>query len=553
MKNNTKELINELKFNNEDFEWYPTTKEIIKYIYKDIICRNDISINLLDIGAGNGKLFDILEELNKDNIKKLDKITDYHKKRCIEYFNINKYAIEKSKILIDNMNKDIFIIGTDFYEQSLIDKKMDIIFCNPPYTEYVEFTKKILNEANCKYIYLVIPTRWVDNKEIKSIIENRRLEYTILNEFDFIKSEDRKARATVNLIRFDLQINYKDNPFNIWFENNFKINADKTDDSYKKDRIKREKLTEIISKNSFIKDTVLFYTQDLKKLLNNYKSLENLDNDILEELNVNKQSLIDGLEKKIEGLKNLYWQFIFENLDTITSRLTVLSRKKLLDILFKNTNIDLTESNIYSVIIWLIKNSNDFIDKQLIEVYNRFANKDNIKLYKSNKRIIEDNWRYLSDKITHYYLEYRLIVSCYTTFSDSYLYNKINGLSLEAYNFIKDVFTIAINLGFNLNLEVLSNIKWLPSKTEIFYYKNHYNSGIFVELKIYKNGNIHFKFCKEFIKKLNIEASRINKWVKNPKDIINEIDITENEFNNYYKCNFNFTKSNIKLLSDNQE
>lgn len=37
-------------------------------------------------------------------------------------------AIEKSQILINNMPEEAFVIGTDFNEQTLIDKKLTLYF-----------------------------------------------------------------------------------------------------------------------------------------------------------------------------------------------------------------------------------------------------------------------------------------------------------------------------------------------------------------------------------------------------------------------------------------
>ena len=42
-------------------------------------------------------------------------------------------AIEKSQTLIDNMPSNVFVVGTDFNENTLIDKKADYVFCNFKY------------------------------------------------------------------------------------------------------------------------------------------------------------------------------------------------------------------------------------------------------------------------------------------------------------------------------------------------------------------------------------------------------------------------------------
>ena len=43
----------------------------------------------------------------------------------------------------------VVIIGSDFHEQTLIDKKVDLIFCNPPYSEFELWTKQIIDWKSC--------------------------------------------------------------------------------------------------------------------------------------------------------------------------------------------------------------------------------------------------------------------------------------------------------------------------------------------------------------------------------------------------------------------
>jgi len=117
-----KNLLQNLKENNQDHEFYPTTQKIIAKIVDHIGFRDFKRKTILDIGAGNGNFFTKLEnEVNK-------KIPED------ERFYFEKFAIEKSEILVEQMPNDIVIIGADFHQQTLIDKDFDYIFCNPPYS-----------------------------------------------------------------------------------------------------------------------------------------------------------------------------------------------------------------------------------------------------------------------------------------------------------------------------------------------------------------------------------------------------------------------------------
>ena len=143
-------LLADLKKEGEDFEFYPTSNEVINVLKKDIgSMRFARSAKFLDIGAGNGKILDNF----KDDFK------------C--------FGIEKSQILSTILQEEFVLLGTDFMEQTLLDKKMDVIYSNPPYSLYAQWSKKIIMESYSKLVYLLIPSRWVENKELLACIENR--------------------------------------------------------------------------------------------------------------------------------------------------------------------------------------------------------------------------------------------------------------------------------------------------------------------------------------------------------------------------------------------
>lgn len=88
----------------QDFEWYPSTPEIIAAVAADLADKdraNDdglASCTVLDCGAGDGR---VLSQLTTGQ----------------------KYAIEKSPVLIQSLPDNIFVVGTDFHAQTLIDKR----------------------------------------------------------------------------------------------------------------------------------------------------------------------------------------------------------------------------------------------------------------------------------------------------------------------------------------------------------------------------------------------------------------------------------------------
>lgn len=112
---------------------------------------------------------------------------------------------------------------------------MDMIFCNPPYSQYDEWAEKIILQGNTLNIALVIPVRWRNSERLKEALERRKYKADVIGTYDFSNAE-RKARATVDLIFISAQerryngYDYNEkvvDPFDVWFDDTFKINAEK--------------------------------------------------------------------------------------------------------------------------------------------------------------------------------------------------------------------------------------------------------------------------------------------------------------------------------------
>lgn len=552
-KSTTLKLVAELKAQGVDNEFYPTTPRIIQTVKDDIrrfhlLGHEDkINLSVLDCGAGDGR---VLANLTQGA----------------------KYAIESAQPLISALPADVMIVGTDFNQQTLIDKKVDVVFSNPPYGDFFGWAYKIIREANAPVVYLVIPSRWKDNEQIQQAIEMRKAEAKVLSTFDFLDG-DRQARATVDVIRVTLchersyhsrHKNVRVDPFSLWFEEHFSIEAQsrKHSDSDIRTTVQKSVSEQVTQSSELVKSDGLvnvlerFYQRDMAELMANYKSLSALDPVLLKELNVDVNAVRDALQLKIESRKAVYWQELFNNLETITSRLCAATRSQMLNKLQSHTHIDFSVSNAHAVALWVIKNANGYLDSQLIEFTEKMVSKANIELYKSNKRTFgNEDWRYnrAPEDLSHFKLEYRIVLDRMGGISSGW--ESVNGLAKYAANYIDDALVIASNLGLDTNgLCRCHNFEWESNKKQVFEYRDPASGELKVlfEVRAFINGNLHFKFAPEFMCKLNTEFGRLKGWLRSAQDACDELNITPEEAQRSFGSNIMLTANNILKLGFNK-
>lgn len=529
---------------SEETEFYPSTFEMVNKAAEWIASNGDNTRSILDIGCGNGSFFEKLDKTDffyNDNYQHKNHGSKLHS-------NYKKYGIEKSNILAEQLPEDVILLGSDFHSNTLIDKKVDCIFCNPPYSEFEAWAEKIILEGNANKIVLVLPQRWKSNEQIELALERREYSAETIGTFDFFNAE-RKARAKVDVIGILPKLSgygriKQTDPFDLWFDSTFKLNADKQNESEcERDEKKRN---EIFKSGDTAEDLVKFYNADMQKLYDNYRALENLDADIFKELKVDVGMLKKSLRERLKNLKVLYWDLLFKKYDKLTQRLTTKGRDRVIKRLSDNTAIDFTLDNIYQLTLWMIKHSNTLFDEQLTNFFFTLSRPENIHRYKSNLRWNDSDWKYLKEKIADNWsgyredvarktlrnvmLDYRVIVTGWKNFETEWK----SRLSDSTREFLYDVCVIGTNLGYDLDFEI-------PNPYDDYDLSQWSNFDImtkdgkvFCNVKLYKNGNRHLKFCTDFMKKLNVEMARINGWIHDRKEAVKEFGYTEQEINSIW-------------------
>lgn len=534
-KRDTRKLLKVVQAQGVDQEWYPTCEKQIACIKADLLKEQEktyrrfdkdgITLSVMDVGAGDGRT--------------LVALTDGP-----------RYAIENCMPLVHAMGSSIMVIGSDFLGQSLFDKKTDVLFSNPPYSEFVLWACKIIRESNSAFVYLIMPDRWSESIEIQNALKVRGVKAESIGAFDYTEAH-RVARAKVNIVKIVLgglayhgKESYTDkDPFSLWFDETFPLDTRKTkateweQRNAMADNLKKSMTADaggdIVKREGLIKLLEGLYNKELEQLFDTYTKLTTIPSELLRELEISIDSVKASLRMKVGTLKDLYWKELFGSLDTITDKLCTESRNKLQEKLMKSTHVDFSEANAVAIVIWIIKQANVYFDQQVISTFETLSELANVQKYKSNQRTIqEDRWRYCSDRyesLGPYGLDYRIVLEHTGGYvhPDSLRSYSRCGLADRAMNLCDDLVTLANNIG----LDAVGNLRcaerqWLPGKPQLFYFMtSDGKKEVLFEAKAFKNSNIHLRLNERFIQKLNVVHGRLKGWLRSAADATAEMDI----------------------------
>lgn len=538
----------------EDFEWYPTTAEIITAMKTDLVTMLEDEERyylrhargycggFLDIGAGNGKVLDAVA-----GIRDLG----------------SRYAIEKSSTLLNLLPAEVFILGCDFWNTSLMDKQVAYIFSNPPYSEFEPWTVKILREApsHCA-IWLVLPERWEKSVDIRREIEARKVTTTVLGSFDFLSAEDRKARAKVHLVRLCLPIptdrygsrHDDDDPFTRFFNETFTFAPEETDARPFDEQLEE---TRVVHRLNFIEALCHLYDARIEELRRNYQAVCSLSPDILKEFEISRQGMIASLQMKLATARKEYWERLFDGMAEIHTRLTHASRRRIQELMQSQTGIEFNRENAYAIILWVIKNANSYFDSQLIATYEKLISHANVENYKSNARVFRiDRFRYSAaqDKeSTHFRLKvgHRMVLHhCGGLKRQAYTRS---GLCDTAANFLCDLLTVARNLGFNVIDPGPREYEWDDSDAYTFRFRNAAGKveSLF-RVRAFLNWNLHMQFHPEFIHALNVQHGRLRGWLRDDAEAAEELEIPREIASRHFKPGFLLTHRALAITGDTE-
>lgn len=558
---NTLEIVKELKNNHEDYEFYPTSKEMIKVIYNDTKGGS-----WLDIGCGMCHFKKWYNEFYKEDYERKVKQDEIWQNNGYkdEYRWVGEspsgistyYVIEKADTFLKYFDKDTICLGRDFYATELMDKPVSHIFCNPPYSEYDKWVEKVLMTGNFKTAYFVIPQRWKDNDLIQEALRVTHIKSYVLDSCSFEHGE-RQARTFVDIVKFErdryYSEGYREDAFDKFCNEFFTFKKEK---SWEDERNEIEqKKNELVSANPKDRLKLLcdMYKKDFDELNKHFMAIADLDFEILQTIGVDARKVKEALKQQRDGLKIKYWNLLFDQLEEITDRLTSTTCNKLFN-KFSNINtVEFSVETVYPIVLWIIQNANKYYDEQLLDFFDNLTQPDNISNYKSNIKVFKRNeWRPeefdKEEEVTHYTLHYRIVCSK-SLFYDYYNRGKeYKYYGSEHLKIMRNIATIARNLGFSVDKKSIEDNGGLQRGQKGYVLQE--NGKPLFEYKYYDNGNKHIKFNVELMKAINVNVARLRNWIQTTADIEKEFEPEMAKgAEKYFKSNFTFLPNSLKLLT----
>lgn len=324
----------------------------------------------------------------------------------------------------------------------------------------------------------------------------------------------------------------QDDAFDRFFAEQFadlkaKFDADCVSTSGKAKPKRNPKLDALVAGANYPERLVALYNEELDHVRRNYDLVRELDADLLQEFEINPERILGCLKSRLAGLRNLYWQELFSHMTPVTNRLTAKKRGAMLDRLNRSGHVDFTLTNIHAVLIWVLKNANQYLNDQVLEVFDLMVEKANVRNYKSNQRpFVHDRWRYNQEKPTHFALEYRLVLATVGGVRRGYEWEK--GLHETAVIFLGDLLTIAHGLGFfgdtgDVRLTRSGRGTWQPGELEVFHARIDGAEDVLFEVRGFLNGNLHLRLNQKLALALNVEVGRLRGWVKSGQEAADEL------------------------------
>jgi hypothetical protein len=251
------------------------------------------------------------------------------------------------------------------------------------------------------------------------------------------------------------------------------------------------------------------------------------------------------VRNKMQSTRTEAWDALFAEAEELNKRLTSHSTREIRRSMEAAGLVAFNTENVGAVVLRIIESANEFVDAQLIRLFESMAEYANVVNYKSNHKVyVRDKMRYFGDqeKPEHVQLGHRLVLErCGGLEVCPYSKpRKSSGLSGQAATYLRDLFAVAYTLGFQVCKEIPDDIqlqlpsmwdKWEDNSAQFYCKKNGRGKVMkFAHVRVFMNGNMHLKLLPEFVHLLSAKHGVLKGWLRNdPADIASELNVDVKE------------------------
>lgn len=508
---------------NDNKNFYPTPKELIKKLYNKLDKRRQINIkNVLEPSAGKG---DIIDFLNNG------------------YRNMNFDCIEQDSNLVSILKgKKYNVIDFDFLEYNG-SKFYDLIIMNPPFDNGDKHLLKAIEIMYSGDVLCILNAETLKNpysNTRKLLLEKlTKLNASIEYVSDAFIHAERKTGVEVALIHVSIN-NSLEADLNIGLtaekepSQAYKENSDVT--------IAEDKITALVNRFNALKEV------GKDTIINYYKNSIGLEGIISLDItnSGSKEGLSIGDKIKvsynafIEQLKNNHWDIALKKFDIINQGITYDTRYKIAEEVKKNNLTEFTYSNIQRVIKHVADNYESFMTKDVVKLFDKITYEYAWHKETESNRLGFDSWK--TNKA--FKVNKKFILPFYDEAFFNKIWNKYQ-ISCKTRDDLNDIDKVINYIANEPSYVSIVSVIEEGFKEGI---TKKMESTFFKDITVYKKGTIHLTFKDDnILRKFNIIAGRERGFLPNDyaKTDYNDLSEQDKELVREFDGNISIYKDNM--------
>ena len=520
-----KTLINELKDNGEDFEFYPTPKDVMHKIASDanrmlskIEPVNPEQVTILDPCCGDGRAVAALTEALSY------KSSDWGSFRYnaeIKTLGIECSAILHNRVRNGDLPVKVNLIGTDAFQTELALTGADVVLVNPPYSEAVAWMGHILTHVTNGVVYFVVPQgKWQHVVDAHAAT----FDHETIHTFDFREAE-RAARVTVDVVRM-VCTKKRDEMISDSFGFQWPDDNEQSVDDLGMQADEEKVMQYAIDTGRPLTEALEHgYIQRQQSVSSAFHAIADIDGRVFRALGITRSEIVGQFIKEQKRLRRDYWRRFLDHFEPVSKRIISKYREDWAERMmlesapFTVANMEMIAGNIIEDVI-------DIRDKQVAWMFDELTGDKGWKTYKSTARMMDGDMRAMrsfryeaKERGWCWHLDYRIVAGFFN--SQACAYKSVVGWDTERK--FNDFNTVIRSLGYKVEPFVVDNRDIRLRTWEQVWGKTPDDEDVMLyEFKVFKNGSVHMRFDVDVMRKINVIASRYKGWVHTPAEYAEE-------------------------------